>query len=91
MSSAGRFDRYASLKLAVAADDLHVFGDLLVVSASDRFLSFGAADATALVPVGEADRPCAVWPDWAGADASPATGLWLPRGGQGLWHVPLRP
>ena len=91
VSSAGRFDRYASLKLAVAADDLHVFGDLLVVSASDRFLSFGAADATALVPVGEADRPCAVWPDWAGADASPATGLWLPRGGQGLWHVPLRP
>ena len=91
VSSAGRFDRYASLKLAVAADDLHVFGDLLVVSASDRFLSFGAADATALVPVGEVDRPCAVWPDWAGADASPATGLWLPRGGQGLWHVPLRP
>jgi hypothetical protein len=91
VSSAGRFDRYASLKLAVAADDLHVFGDLLVVSASDRFLSFDAADAAALVPVGEVDRPCAVWPDWAGADASPATGLWLPRGGQGLWHVPLRP
>ncbi len=91
VSSAGRFDRYASLKLAVAADDLHAFGDLLVVSASDRFLSYNAADAAALAPIGEVDRPCAVWPDWAGADATAATGLWLPRGGQGLWHVPLRP
>ncbi len=91
VSTAGTFERYATLPLAAPAEDLQVFGDLLVVPAGDAFQFYDATDSAALHPLGSGDRPAPLWLDWSHADASPTTGLWLPRAGQGLEHVPIHP
>ncbi|HAB16226.1 MAG TPA: beta-propeller domain-containing protein [Verrucomicrobiota bacterium] len=91
VSTAGTFERYATATLAAAAEEIHSLGDLLVLPAGDRFHFFTLNDAPALVHLGSGDRFCNLWFDWASAAASPLSGLWLPRGAQGLWQVTINP
>ena len=91
VSTAGSFERYATITLAAPAQDLHEFGDLLVVPTGDDIQFFEAADTAALHSLGSGERPNWLWLDWSVADASPTTGLWLPLGSRGLWQVPIHP
>jgi len=88
---AGEFARYASVSFAVPAEEVHTFGDLLVVSGGEEYRLFTLADPDTLVALGRADRPCGLGFEWRHVAASSVTGLWIPRGGPGLWHAPLRP
>lgn len=90
VSAEGRFERYATLALTAAAEELHIVDGLLVVTGGDRFRLYDA-DVTPWVLLGEADRPCTLTVDWPNAAASPTTGLWLARGGLGLWQAPPTP
>jgi hypothetical protein len=91
VSTAGGFERYGTLPLAAPAEELHIFGDLLVVPAGGAFQFFDATDAAALRPLGAGERGPSQWIDWNGADASATIGLWLPQGLTGLWNVPIHP
>ncbi len=91
VSTAGTFERYATVTLTAPAQDLQAFGDLLVVSTGEAIQFFGAADAAALHYLGSGERPNWLSLNWSQADASPTTGLWLPLGTRGLWQVPIHP
>ena len=91
VSTAGTFERYVTLPLAAPAEDLQVFGDLLVVPAGGAFQFYDATDSAALRHLGSGVRPAPLWFDWSRADAAPTTGLWLPHAGHGLVHVPIEP
>ncbi len=87
----GSFAQYASATLVAPADEFHAFGDLLIVPSADRFLQFDTSHMPGLTSPGSAERPCNLSFDWTKTDATPAAGLWIPRGLSGLWEIPLTP
>ena len=91
VSTAGKFEQYASVTLTVPAQEFHPFGDLLIVPIEGAFQFWDTTDPIALHLRGAGERPCVLYPDWIRSDASVSTGLWLPRGSQGLWNVPIEP
>jgi hypothetical protein len=92
LSIDARFERYGTVTVDGAVADLHLMGPLLVAGSAASGLKFyDAGQLPDLEARGDADGLCNLWFDWNSADGSLNSGLWVPRGSLGLWHVPLSP
>ena len=91
LSGTAKFERKSSHPLPAFAEDLQLWDDFLAVSVGDRFQFFTLEGAYQLKPIGTSERSCSLWFDWSLVAASPKLGLGIPRGYQGLWHVPIVP
>ena len=91
LSATAKFERISSQPLPAFAEDLQLWGDFLAVSVGDRFQFFTLEGASKLKPIGTGERSCSLWFDWSLVAASSKHGLGIPRGYQGLWHIPIVP
>ena len=90
LDQTGHFTRLSSQELKVAAQDLFLTGNLLVV-VSDRLQLFNASDPASLKLIGE-NKSAYCWGyDLRNGDGSVDSGFWLPMGIYGATKISLSP
>ncbi len=89
VDTAAHFSRYGSIPLATSASELNRFDGLLVVTTTDNVLRLlDARNPAVLVPARTVELDCSYWFQLGNARGSLSEGLWIPRGIQGVWHIP---
>lgn len=90
LSSAGRFTKLGSVALPIPASDLVAFPGLLTAQLDYiRVRVFDPSDPATLRPVGDGPKTGCSYFNLRHADATPASGLWLPLDAFGVTGISL--
>ena len=89
LADTGRFAKLCGLTLGSPAQNLAVFGDLLVSQNANNLQLFSAADSARLALIGGGGAAGCAGYNLENADGAAARGLWLPLGLYGVYHVAL--
>ena len=90
LADTGRFAKLGGLTLKSPAQNLAAFGDLLVAQGSNALKLFSAGDPSRLTLIGGGGPAGCVGYNLENADGAAASGIWLPLGIYGVYHVPLQ-
>jgi alpha-tubulin suppressor-like RCC1 family protein len=89
LANSGKFVQLCGLTLGAPAQNLAVFGDLLVTQNAQDLQLFSAGDAARLALIGAGGPAGCVGYNLENADGDAARGLWLPLGIYGVCHLAL--
>jgi len=90
LNDQGQWAQIAVEGLDGIVDQWRQYPDLWLAIGYSKYHFFGSEqDIPGLDLLGSVSRPCHIWPSWSDSAANRSMGLWLPRGDQGLWHIPV--